>query len=583
MKISKLTPGTTPTGVEVIPAVQGGQTVSLTASQIAQLTASALTKVDDTNITLTLGGTPATALLKATSITVGWTGRLALSRAATGTTGYALIGNGASDSSYQGFLQAGSGAATRTWNAKGLDVVSVKDFNAVGDGSTNDTTAVTAADAITSAKFVPGGTYATTLGATVLNGPYWGFGQIRTGATNKRAPFFCAVSAAPSSFGTHDSADTAFNGDISKSIFQVEHRITGAASLGQPATGYTYTPEAYPHYTYLYNSSGYNQNTGSNVGRTAAVAYRTVVYNAGQGDCVAYNATGFVTGAKPGATSFLANPGATLFNGDLTAGQAGVYLNPFEISLVDGGFDVAGIGAVYNLNRSVSTGALGVWWAGVRVQSIGSADVNAAFSASGKYDVGLDFSNITTDASAAAIALKPDDRIYGNAASSNGYYATSLGTNYLTYSSSLTAWHFVTGNTSALQIYSTKVLSPLAIVSTSPTAGVGYAAGAGGTVTQGAGSGKATTAVLNTACGAITMNNAALAAATIVSFTLTNSAIAITDVLALNHISGGTVGAYTLNAQAGAGSAVINVRNNTAGSLSEAIVIQFVVIKGVNA
>lgn len=40
----------------------------------------ALTKTDDTNVTLTLGGTPTTALLQATSITLGWTGTLAAGR-----------------------------------------------------------------------------------------------------------------------------------------------------------------------------------------------------------------------------------------------------------------------------------------------------------------------------------------------------------------------------------------------------------------------------------------------------------------------------------------------------------------------
>lgn len=40
----------------------------------------ALTEVNDTNVTLTLGGTPTTALLKAVSITAGWTGRLAYGR-----------------------------------------------------------------------------------------------------------------------------------------------------------------------------------------------------------------------------------------------------------------------------------------------------------------------------------------------------------------------------------------------------------------------------------------------------------------------------------------------------------------------
>lgn len=44
----------------------------------------ALTKVDDTNVTLTLGGTPATALVNAASITAGWTGTLAVARGGTG-------------------------------------------------------------------------------------------------------------------------------------------------------------------------------------------------------------------------------------------------------------------------------------------------------------------------------------------------------------------------------------------------------------------------------------------------------------------------------------------------------------------
>lgn len=46
---------------------------------------SALTKTDDTNVTLTLGGTPTTALLRATSITVGWSGALSAARGGFGT------------------------------------------------------------------------------------------------------------------------------------------------------------------------------------------------------------------------------------------------------------------------------------------------------------------------------------------------------------------------------------------------------------------------------------------------------------------------------------------------------------------
>jgi hypothetical protein len=105
----------------------------------------------------------------------------------------------------------------------------------------------------------------------------------------------------------------------------------------------------------------------------------------------------------------------------------------------------------------------------------------------------------------------------------------------------------------------------------------GYIVGDGGTVAQS--TSKSTAVTLNKRCGQITMNGAALAAATTVSFTLTNSTIAATDLLVLNHVSGGTAGSYLLNAQAGAGSVSINVRNITAGSLSEAIVIGFAVVK----
>ena len=45
---------------------------------------SPLTKTDDTNVTMTLGGTPSTALLKSVSMTLGWTGTLAFDRGGTG-------------------------------------------------------------------------------------------------------------------------------------------------------------------------------------------------------------------------------------------------------------------------------------------------------------------------------------------------------------------------------------------------------------------------------------------------------------------------------------------------------------------
>jgi hypothetical protein len=118
--------------------------------------------------------------------------------------------------------------------------------------------------------------------------------------------------------------------------------------------------------------------------------------------------------------------------------------------------------------------------------------------------------------------------------------------------------------------------TPGSIINNGGNGKVGYAAGAGGTVTQA--TSKSTGVTLSKQSGQITMDVAALAASTTVSFVLTNTIIEANDVLILNHVSAGTAGAYTLNAQVSAGSASINVRNVSLGSLSEAIVIQFVVI-----
>lgn len=107
---------------------------------------------------------------------------------------------------------------------------------------------------------------------------------------------------------------------------------------------------------------------------------------------------------------------------------------------------------------------------------------------------------------------------------------------------------------------------------------LGYTAQAQGTVTQA--TDKTTAVTLNKPAGRITMNNAALAATTSVSFQLNNSYISPNDTLIVT-LSGGIATPATYNCWVNSlstGSANITLRNVSAGSLSEAVVINFAII-----
>lgn len=120
------------------------------------------------------------------------------------------------------------------------------------------------------------------------------------------------------------------------------------------------------------------------------------------------------------------------------------------------------------------------------------------------------------------------------------------------------------------------------IKSTSVSAGVGYATGAGGLATQAAN--KTTAVVLNKICGQIVGNNAALAAAAEATYTVTNTSCAAGDVVIANHASGGTSGSYTIQvSNVVAGAFDITLGNVNAGALTEAVTVGFAIIKGVTA
>ena len=82
------------------------------------------------------------------------------------------VNDNASSSALVTFLQAGTGAVARTVQSKERDTVSVKDFGAVGDGTTDDTAAMQAAHTAAAGRpvFYPKGTYLFTTLTLALSG-----------------------------------------------------------------------------------------------------------------------------------------------------------------------------------------------------------------------------------------------------------------------------------------------------------------------------------------------------------------------------------------------------------------------------
>src|SRR5882672_6287432 len=121
-------------------------------------------------------------------------------------------------------------------------------------------------------------------------------------------------------------------------------------------------------------------------------------------------------------------------------------------------------------------------------------------------------------------------------------------------------------------------IATVGLKSSHATQGIGYATGAGGTVTQI--TSRATGVTLNTVSGDITLVSAA-GSTTANSFTVTNSAVAATDTISINQKSGTDL--YNiLITNVAAGSFKVTFFT-TGGTTTEQPVFHFNVIKGINS
>lgn len=168
----------------------------------------------------------------------------------------------------------------------------------------------------------------------------------------------------------------------------------------------------------------------------------------------------------------------------------------------------------------------------------------------------------------------------------NGYSGNNAQINFFSSGSTIpNEFRLFQGASSSMTFYTSGVermrIAAAGDVLVTNAGGLGYGTGAGGPITQA--TSKSTAVTLNKPTGRVTMNNAALAAGASVSFNLQNTFITTTDTVIVCPYNNANyrveVGAI-LSVPAGV---QIRVTNITGGSLSEALEINFAVIKGATA
>ena len=291
-------------------------------------------------------------------------------------------------------------------------------------------------------------------------------------------------------------------------------------------------------------------------GTANAVAYLNGSKVVTTGSALTFDGTNFATTGTATAAKLIPTGSSATGNGlYLPAANAlGLSTNGTNAVYIDASQNV-GIGTsspAQKLDATVSSGTEGDGLAVTNMQTAGG---------SGGYGSGINFYSVrgdgTTKLAAGAI------RMFGSASWAD---AGSTSSNMRFYT--------VGANTFSERM---RIDSSGNVLVTS-AAGLGYGTGSGGTVTQA--TSKSTAVTLNKPTGQITMNAAALAAGATVGFSFNNSVMSVNDVLVLSINANSPNGAsYSVKGIASS-SASVFLTNTSAGSLSDAVIINFAIIKG---
>jgi hypothetical protein len=277
---------------------------------------------------------------------------------------FAQLANG----SIEGFLQ--SGGTARSWISKAREIVSVKDFGAVGDGVTDDTDAISAAISYCKtlaykSLYFPFGNYKTTDSLTKITGNNWhiygdGEAATRVFGTHNGPIFTIDVSAATSFFGIIEKM--AIEGGISGTYSSSVSILVEASAAS--ATGLQYWKFDHLKFRDIYRGMYFESTAAQTVGSFTGLSYHqflsfgeiTVPVAAANAvfNTIAFEGSGPVISSFSGGHIRGSGAAIKLGNGEAGTAAGDLLFNGIHIVTADVGIDIFGPSDPTDYNQNVN-------------------------------------------------------------------------------------------------------------------------------------------------------------------------------------------------------------------------------------